>query len=429
MAVYVIDPTGGGDYLTHAAAVAAVPNGSELQFTAGVHEVVGTSHTKTGLIYRPVTDGQVWSLVRSTGSGPALLFYTGADIDGGSGGVTISGGTNGLEGNGTSRTITLRRARVTGNTAVGVYRPATGSTFHQCSFDNNGTLGLHVISSQVVAVTSSVFWLNQNDGMNGAGCSVARSGFYCNNAGGVGTAQVNLGTTGTATEVIAEGGGLIGIKGTASIRCSSSGNAGADYSVTTETASVTGPVGWADAVNGDFAITSSSPAWHAGQPSAVTVDYAGTTYDASAPSIGPLEYVPPVEADDPLASEIASLWERLDIVDLVRIALGTRGVDDLGQGVGWWPDSFTEDAARIGWRIDLLERGVDTAADAERIRSSLAKSLRWLVTDGHADSVDVVATRVGQALGIDIEIKRDDSAGGAVTLRYPDMWEAVRNGL
>ena len=429
MAEYVIDPLGGGDYLTHAAAVAAVANGSTLKFTAGAHAVVGTSHTKTGLVYRPVTDGQVWSLVRSTGSGPAVLFYTGADIDGGSGGVTISGGTNGLEGNGSSRTIALRRARVTGNTAVGVYRPATGSTFHQCSFDNNGTMGLHVISSQVVAVTSSVFWLNQNDGMNGAGCSVARSAFYCNNAGGVGTAQINLGTTGTATECIAEAGGLIGIRGTAAVRCSSSGNAGADYAVTTETGSITGPVGWSDAVHGDFAITSTSPAWHAGQPSAITTDLVGVTYDATAPSIGPREYIPPAAAVDPLASEMASLWERLDVVDLVRIALGTRGVDDLGQGVGWWADTFTEDSARIGWRIDLLERGVDTASDAERVRSSLAKSLRWLVTDGHADSVDVVATRAAQALGVEIVIRRDDSAGGAVTLRYPDMWEAVRNGL
>lgn len=302
MATYGVNQAGGWDFTTLAAALAAVANGSQLEFAPGVHAVVGTSHTKTGLIYRPYTDGQVWSLVRSTGSGPAVLFYTGADIDGGSGRLTISGGTNGLEGNGTSRLITLRRTRVTGNTGIGLYRPATGSTIVQCEFDNNGTLGVSVISSQVVAVTASKFWANQNDGFNGAGCAVSRSSFHGNNAGGVGTAQCNLGTTGAAVEVFAEGGGLIGIRGTSATRCSASGNAGADYDVATNTSPITGPVGFINAAVGNLGILKTSPAFHLGVPSAVVTDFAGNAYDPTNPTPGALE----VEDPDPPVVEITS---------------------------------------------------------------------------------------------------------------------------
>lgn len=428
MAIYGINPAGGWDFLDHAAALAAIGNGSEMHFSEGEHLVVGTSHTKTGLIYRPAVDGQIWSFRRTSGSGPALLFYTGCDIDGGLGGLTISGGTNGLEGNGTSRTIALRRTRLTDNTAIGLYRPATGSTVKECEFDNLGTLGISVISSQVIAVTASKFWAIQNDGINGPGCSVDRSSFSGNNAGGVGTAQCNLGTTGTATECIAEGGGLIGIRASASVRGASSGNAGADYAVTTNTSPITGPVGFTNAAAGDLTIGPDSPAYHAGQPSAVLTDFSGQLYDGATPSIGAHEYIAP-SPPDLLTPYQASLWERLDVVDLIRIAIGTRGTDPQGGGpAGWWADSFSPDDYRIGWRIDLLERSTSSPEQVETIRASLARSLRFIVADGHADSVTVTADRQGAGLSLSVVVSRDESAGGPFTLKYPDLWEAIRNG-
>ena len=290
MTDHVIDPAGGGDFTTEALALASgsVVAGDRLLFAAGDHVCVGTSHTKANLTYAPLVDGQTWSLKRVSGTGPVLLVYTGFTLDGGSGFVTVTGATtNGIEGNASARTMTVSNAIITGN-AVGVYRPATGSTFTNCLIGNNTGIGLSVVSGQVVTANVCAFYGNGNDGFSGAGCIANRCAFYANN-GSAGVAQCNLSTTGTATECIAESGTLLGIRANTAVRCSSTNNATGNYSVTTNTDPITGPVGWLDAAGGDFRITSGSPAFHAGQVSAIVTDLAGESYDASTPSIGPYE--------------------------------------------------------------------------------------------------------------------------------------------
>lgn len=64
----------------------------------------------------------------------------------------------------------------------------------------------------------------------------------------------------------------------------------------------------------------------------------------------------------------------------------------------------------------------------ETIRASLARSLRFIVTDGHAQDIQVQARLEGGALRLTVGITRDESAGGSTTLLYPDLWEAIRNG-
>ncbi|MGE0229466.1 MAG: right-handed parallel beta-helix repeat-containing protein [Dehalococcoidia bacterium] len=291
MAEWVINPAGFADFATEALALASgsVANGDDLLFSSGDHACVGTSHTKSNLTYRPLVDGQVWALKRVTGTGAVLTTYTGFDLDGGTGGVTVSGGTTyGITGNGSSRTMTLRRVTVTGND-VGVYRIATGSTIAQCKFHGNTVEGVKVVTGQAIAVTASAFYDNGGDGLQAvsAGNTADRCDFYANNTAG-GVAQCNLGTAGVATECIAEDGAAIGIKAATAVRCSSTGN-GTDYSVATNTSPIAGPAGWADAATGDFSITIASPAYHAGQPSAIVSDIAGVAYHVTTPSIGSRE--------------------------------------------------------------------------------------------------------------------------------------------
>jgi len=180
------------------------------------------------------------------------------------------------------------------------------------------------------------------------------------------------------------------------------------------------------AAGGNFGITAASPAYHAGEPSAVLLDVVGVPYDATAPSIGSREFVEVPAALGPFEPFASSLWERLDVLDLVRIAIGTDGSDDVGQGQGWWADSYSADEYRIGWRTELLRRGV--TGEEERIRQGLLGGLRFLVTDGHADRVEVAVERVGEALAATVTVHRDEAAGGSVSLRYPDLWNMVRDG-
>ena len=307
MADWTIDPAGGGDFTTEALMLAGVANGDTIYFAAGDHVCAGTSHTKSNLTYRPLVDGQVWALKRTSGTGPVLSTYIGFDLDGGSGFVTVSGGTTyGITGNGSSRTMTLRRVTVTGND-VGVYRIATGSTIDQCKFHDNTVEGVKVVTGQAIAVTASAFYDNGGDGLQAvsAGNTADRCDFYANNTAG-GVAQCNLGTAGVATECIAEDGAAIGIKAATAVRCSATDN-GTDYDVSTNTDPVTGPVEWTDAAAGVFTIGPTSAAYHAGEPSAVVTDLAGVAYHAETPSIGALEG-PDVPTDFAVVRGIAKVW-------------------------------------------------------------------------------------------------------------------------
>jgi hypothetical protein len=387
MATWTINPAGGADFTTLALALASGSTGSgdRFEFAAGDHACVGTSHTKSNLTYAPLVDGQTWALKRVTGTGPVILAYTGFVLDGGSGFVTVTGGTDyGIAGNGTSRTMTLNNVILTGN-AIGAYRLATGSTLNRCIVDNNTGKGVSVVSGQTATANACAFWANGDDGFTGAGCAVNRSAFYGNNSGTIGVAQCNLSTTGTATECIAEGGALLGIKANVAVRCSSTNNATGNYSVTTNTTPLTGPVSWTNPVAGDFTISETSPAWHAGQPSAVTVDLAGATYDATAPSIGPFEFIPAlIEGVPPTGPVVeAWLWAGSDATSTIEIS---------EDGVTFYPFAISASLplreAMAAWETAINASGDLTGSYA-------------LVWDAPANQVTI------------------DRAGGTFALRFP----------
>lgn len=75
---------------------------------------------------------------------------------------------------------------------------------------------------------------------------------------------------------------------------------------------------------------------------------------------------------------------------------------------GWWGDTYADVRGdRIGSKLWLLAREKRLATVVERARRYAEEALQWLVTDGVAARVVVVAEMVGtQTLGLQVEIVR-----------------------
>jgi phage gp46-like protein len=75
---------------------------------------------------------------------------------------------------------------------------------------------------------------------------------------------------------------------------------------------------------------------------------------------------------------------------------------------GWWGDDFNADSAdRIGSRLWLLHREKQLSVVLQRAQSYAEEALRWLIDDGVAESVTVVASIPRkEILGFDIAIQR-----------------------
>lgn len=89
---------------------------------------------------------------------------------------------------------------------------------------------------------------------------------------------------------------------------------------------------------------------------------------------------------------------------------------------GWWGDAFPDvPGDRIGSRLWLLWREKQTSANLVRAELYATEALAWLVADGVARSVDVVASipRNG-VLGLDIAISRP--ASPPVKYRFDRFW-------
>lgn len=100
--------------------------------------------------------------------------------------------------------------------------------------------------------------------------------------------------------------------------------------------------------------------------------------------------------------------------------------DDLpaNQRMGWWGDSFAPvDGDRIGSRLWLLSRAKLVPETAARAQEYATEALQWLIDDGVAAKVEVVAERQGlSTLALAVRIYK---TGAAVPLdiRFTDVWE------
>jgi hypothetical protein len=304
MAEYLVDWAGGGDFTTRAAARAGVSNGSTLRYTAGTYYLTGTTDIRSNILEIVHVPGATVIFDCSGSVGDGLIFYTGNTLDasdiphGGTGGtgrfIVFGAPSYGIRGNGANRTVTLRRVWSHSHGLSGLDRTAAGSVIDRCAFSDNGQRGISS-ATQAITVTATDLWGNAWEGIlaSASGTVCRRVSAYGNNSARSGLAQISIGTTGTtAEECIANGGGVDGILAHTTIRCMGYDNTGSQIVSTVNTAPIAGDAGFVDGPNGDLRITIGSPAYHAGQVSAVLVDHNGIPYHSSTPSVGAHELVP-----------------------------------------------------------------------------------------------------------------------------------------
>lgn len=124
------------------------------------------------------------------------------------------------------------------------------------------------------------------------------------------------------------------------------------------------------------------------------------------------------QADNLTRAVIISLftWRRANTEDLVE-----------GQRMGYWGDVVEPPEAndRIGSRLWLLSREKILNSTFVRAREYAREALQWLIDDGVATKVDVLAERYGaNGLALVCTIYRVE--GGTVTLRFDQAWEIIR---
>ena len=93
--------------------------------------------------------------------------------------------------------------------------------------------------------------------------------------------------------------------------------------------------------------------------------------------------------------------------------------------MGWWGDTFpTEQNDKIGSRLWLLTREKLTNQTLVRAQEYAKEALQWMLDDGVATRIDVVAEREGiDRLNLGISIYR--TTGKPVELRFSDFWNAL----
>lgn len=100
--------------------------------------------------------------------------------------------------------------------------------------------------------------------------------------------------------------------------------------------------------------------------------------------------------------------------------------DDLPgtQRMGWWGDSFPVVANdKFGSRLWLLTRSKLTSNTAARAKEYADEALKWMVTDGVAARVVVIAERYGKdGLALNTQIYRKNERA-PIDLRFSNVWE------
>lgn len=94
---------------------------------------------------------------------------------------------------------------------------------------------------------------------------------------------------------------------------------------------------------------------------------------------------------------------------------------------GWWGDDYADVAgSRIGSRLWLLRRSKATQSVVQAAKRYAEEALAWMVEDGVAKSVTVIAERVQSAvLGIQVQITRT----GDRAAKYNRLWEVYLDGI
>lgn len=94
---------------------------------------------------------------------------------------------------------------------------------------------------------------------------------------------------------------------------------------------------------------------------------------------------------------------------------------------GWWADAIADVAHdKVGSRLWLLDREKQTVSVLRRAEEYAYEALTWLLDDGIAKQVRVVATNPKTGwLRLDIEIDRPDLP----TARFDYLWEALSSGI
>lgn len=129
---------------------------------------------------------------------------------------------------------------------------------------------------------------------------------------------------------------------------------------------------------------------------------------------------PSLETDDGLETAV--------VISLFTDRRAKDG-DPLPDGVlnrrGWWGDSFPSVVGdQIGSRLWMLAREKQLPSVVARAREYALESLKWLIEDGIAREVKVVAevVRTG-VLGLDIEIVRSNQP--VAKFRFDSFWKGA----
>lgn len=140
----------------------------------------------------------------------------------------------------------------------------------------------------------------------------------------------------------------------------------------------------------------------------------------------------PTQARGDWAISGSDLESGADLVSAVMVSLFTDqwagpdfsppdGSRDLR---GWWADTYTGDP--IGSRLWTLERATKTTATLNLGRKCAEDALQWLITDGLAASVTVVAEWQGrQSALLALGIKIVEPSGRATVFNFGLPWSEI----
>lgn len=106
-----------------------------------------------------------------------------------------------------------------------------------------------------------------------------------------------------------------------------------------------------------------------------------------------------------------------------RAETDDRIPDESGDPRGWWADGLTPDEPPLGSRLWLLAREKRTDETLNRAQEFAHEALDWLLRDGIAAAVDVVAQYVDEAMRIEVGVRRP--SGDQLTFRFLYLWQGT----